>query len=280
MGAGSGGVREIQRRHWCRAVATRSRYEPRYDRRTTIDYGYAMANTDSVVVASPKLRRAYRSPQRAARVSATSQRVLRAATTLFAERGYAGTTIRSVAVAANVSVPTVETLFGTKTRLLKAAIDVAIAGDDEPVPMLDRDWATVAIETTDVEAFLSLVASVLTPAQGRSSGLVLSVFEGAGSEPELAELAVQMSAQRATMATWVVGRLVALGALRNELSEDEAVDTVFALMEPALFDRLGRHRRWTLARYERWVARSLRCLLVSDASVGRQSTTNPTRSAR
>jgi AcrR family transcriptional regulator len=210
-----------------------------------------------------------------ARAGATRKRVLRAAATLFVERGYAGTTIGSVATEAKVSVPTVETLVGTKARLLKATIDVAIAGDDEPVPVLDRDWATTAIDATDVETFLSIVASVLAPAQGRSSGLVLSVFEGAGSDPELAVLAVQMSAQRATMASWVVGRLTALGALHSEISEDEAADTVFALMEPALFDRLTRQRGWTLARYEHWVARSLRCLLVTDAGQPRQSTTNP-----
>jgi AcrR family transcriptional regulator len=237
-----------------------------------------MVNTGSVVVAPPKTRRPYRSPERVARAHATRKRVLRAAVTLFAERGYAATTIRSVAAKAKVSVPTVETLFGTKARLLKATIDVAIAGDDEPVPMLDRDWATAAIETTDAETFVSIVASVLAPAQGRSSGLVLSVFEGSASDPELAVLAAQMSAQRATMATWVVDRLIALGALHDEIGEDEAVDTLFALMEPALFDRLTRQRDWTLAQYEHWVARSLRCLLVSDAGQRRQSPTDPRRS--
>ena len=43
-----------------------------------------------------------------------------------------------------MSVATVELLFGTKVALLKAAIDVAIAGDDEPVAVLDRAWAGAA----------------------------------------------------------------------------------------------------------------------------------------
>ena len=197
--------------------------------------------------------------------AATSQRVLRAATALFAEHGYAGTTIRAIATKAKVSIPTVETLFGTKARLLKATIDVAIAGDDEPVAMLDRRWARKATEATDVETLLSIVASVLAPAQGRSAGLVLSVFEGAKSDPELERLAAQMSAQRAAMAAWIVSRLTALGVLDTEVSEDEAVDTLFALMEPALFDRLIHQRGWTHDRYERWVARSLRYLLTSNA---------------
>jgi AcrR family transcriptional regulator len=38
--------------------------------------------------------------------------------------------MRAIATEAQVSLPTVELLFGTKTQLLRAAIDVAIAGDD------------------------------------------------------------------------------------------------------------------------------------------------------
>jgi AcrR family transcriptional regulator len=232
-----------------------------------------------VAVAPPRTRRSYRSPQREARARATRQRVLGAATGLFEERGYAGTTIRSVAERADVSVPTVEALFGTKGRLLKAAIDVAIAGDDEPVPMLERNWAMAATRATDVESLLSILAGALAPAQARSAGLVLSVFEGAGSDPELAGLAAQMSTQRAAMATWVVARLTDLTSLRAEIGDDEAVDTVFALMEPALFDRLTRQRSWTLARYQDWIARCLRHLLVADIGQRQRSPLRGRRSA-
>lgn len=218
-----------------------------------------------MVVAPARIRRPYHSPKRQERARATRRRVLEAAGGLFTERGYSGTTIRAVAERAGLSVPTVEELFGSKGRLLKATIDVAIAGDDESVPMLDRGWAAAATQATDVGKFLSILAGVLTLAQARSSGLVLSVFEGAGVDAELAGLAAQMSSQRATMATWVVARVTALGALRDDLDQGEAVDTVFALMEPALFERLVRQRSWGLARYEAWVAKALGRLLVADA---------------
>jgi AcrR family transcriptional regulator len=44
----------------------------------------------------------------------------------------------AVAAAAGVSVRSVSKAFGNKPALLKAAFDAAIAGDDEPVPMLQR----------------------------------------------------------------------------------------------------------------------------------------------
>lgn len=215
--------------------------------------------------------RPYRSALRAAQSRATRGRVLQAATMLFARLGYGGATMRAVASQAGVSVPTVEALFGTKARLLKASIDVAIAGDDEPVPMLDRDWAAQARAAADPESLLATVSGVIAAAQQRSAGLVLSVFEGAASDPELAGLARQMSAQRATMAAWIVGQLAVIAPLRPGITGEMATDTVFALMEPALFDRLTRQRDWTTARYRDWIALSLRHLLVPDEAAAQRS---------
>jgi hypothetical protein len=156
-------------------------------------------------------------------------------------------------------------MFGTKPRLLKAAIDVAIAGDDEPVPVLDRTWAAAAQRAETVDEFLDVVAGVVGPAQARSAGLVLAVFEGSSTDAELAELATQMTRQRATTAAWLVDAVTRRAPLRHGCTRKEAVDTVWILMDPALFDRLTRQRRWTQRRYERWFARAVGRLLIDDA---------------
>jgi len=183
---------------------------------------------------------------------------------VFVTGGYAGATIRAIAAEAGVSVPTVELLFGTKARLLKAAIDVAIAGDDEAVPVLDRSWTSAAIASASAEEFLSIVATVMGAAQARSAGLVLAVFEGSSKDPELAELTEQMIRQRAITAGWIVDGLVAKADLREELTRQDAADTMWLLMEPAVFDRLVCHRHWTVDRYQEWFARTARRLLVAD----------------
>jgi AcrR family transcriptional regulator len=46
--------------------------------------------------------------------------------------------MREVARAAEVSVETVYANFGSKGALLREALDVAVVGDDEPVPLSDR----------------------------------------------------------------------------------------------------------------------------------------------
>jgi AcrR family transcriptional regulator len=172
--------------------------------------------------------------------------------------------MRLIASRAGVSVPMVELLFGTKGRLLKAAIDVAIVGDDEPVPALDRRWAEAAVKAETVREFLDIVASVIGSAQERSAGLVLAVFEAASADPELAELAGQMTAQRATTAGWIVDELTRKAPLRDGCTTQEAIDTVWILMDPAIFDRLTRQRDWTIEQYQGWFATSVHRLLIGD----------------
>lgn len=200
--------------------------------------------------------RAYRSDRRDEQARRTRRRVLAAATAAFGSAGWAATTVRGVAVAAGVSVPTVEQQFGTKARLLAAAIDVAIAGDDEAVPMLERDWTARAVAAPGPAAFLAIAAEVLAPAQERSAGLVLAVFEGARTDPELATLAAELGRRRLETARWVVERLAPLR------DPDDALDTLWTLMEPAVYDRLTRHRGWSTEHYARWFARTATRLLT------------------
>ena len=206
--------------------------------------------------------RTYRSDRRAEQARLTRRRVLAAATGLFEHHGYAATTVRAVAGEAGVSVQTVEALFGSKPRLLKACIDVAIAGDDEEVPVLARDWTDAARTATTPAEVLTVVVGVLGPAQERSAGLVLAAFEGAASDAGLEELADQLVRQRRVTATWIVRELRRTSPLRA--SERESIDTLWALMEPAVHDRLVRRLGWSRKRYERWFATSAEHLLVPD----------------
>ena len=162
-----------------------------------------------------------------------------------------------------VSVPTVEMLFGTKSRLPKAAIDVAVAGDDEPVAVLDRPWTQAAEDARSLDEFLSLVAEALTAAQQRSAGLMLAVFEGSSRDAELEALRDQMAAQREATAAWIVRGLTRIARLRRGCGAEEAVDVVWLLMDPAVFVRLTRQRRWSMARYRRWIADALAGLLLT-----------------
>ncbi len=194
----------------------------------------------------------------------TRSRVIKAATRLFVEQGYATTTIRAIAAEAGVSVPTVELLFGTKAQLLHVVIDVAVAGDDEPVPVLSRAWAADAQAVRDLADFLSVVAQVLSEAQARSAGVILAAYEAAASDPDIQLLILDRESQRERTTAWIVDSVLERAALRPGLDRAGAIDTVWMLMDPVIFNRLTRHRGWSEDRYASWFADSVTRLLTSE----------------
>ena len=206
--------------------------------------------------------RAYRSTRRAEQARSTRARILAAATEQFVAHGYAATTMRSIAEAARVSVPTVELIFGTKPKLLNAAIDVAIAGDDAPVPMFERDWAAAAAETEDAAAFLTIFAQALREAAIRSSGLIVVADEAARTDRDIAALSRRLSQQRDMTVTWITDGLRKRMALRAGVTRQMAIDVLWLLMEPLVFQRLTTERGWTPAQFERWFIESASRLLL------------------
>ena len=202
----------------------------------------------------------------------TRKRVIDAATGLFVQQGYATTTMRAIADEAGVSLPTVELLFGTKAQLLHVVIDVAVAGDDEPVPVLSRAWAADARSARDLADFLSVVAQVLSEAQARSAGVMLAAYEAAASDPDIQLLIMDRESQRERTATWIVNGVVERAGLRPGLDKAGAIDTVWMLMDPVIFHRITRNRGWSQKRYTSWFADSvIRLLLDSGRHGGAQT---------
>src|SRR5690554_2448277 len=83
-------------------------------------------------------KRPYNSTRRARQAAQTRADVLAAAMALFAEQGWAGTTLAAIADEAGVSVETIYNGFGSKKALLREAFDVAVVGDAEPIPLAER----------------------------------------------------------------------------------------------------------------------------------------------
>jgi TetR/AcrR family transcriptional regulator of autoinduction and epiphytic fitness len=208
-------------------------------------------------------RRSYRSATRERRARETRERILAAARVEFLRSGYVATSMRTVAGAAGTSVPTVELVFGTKSQLLRAAISFAIRGDAEPVPMLQRDWALRAEAAGSPAEFLTTVGRVLAEAALRSAGLALAAFEAANVDESMRALADQLRAQRAETAAWIVEGLMKRSSLRAEITRDQAIDTVWLLMDPHGFCALTRDRGWTPEQFERWFPDSVSQLLLA-----------------
>src|SRR5689334_14764226 len=100
-------------------------------------------------MSSSSAKRSYDSRHRQARAQANRLAMIEAARAAFLDQGYAATPLAQVAATAGVSVPTVYKVFGNKAGLLKAVFDVSVAGDDDPIPMAERDDIQAIIREPD-----------------------------------------------------------------------------------------------------------------------------------
>ena len=207
--------------------------------------------------------RVYCSLRREMQARRTRARIIAAAAQRFLAHGYAGTTMRAVALDAGVALPTVELAFRTKARLLKAVIDVAIAGDDDQVAMLDRQWAKRAESIAGPPDFVAAFARVLAGSAERAAGLAATALEAARADEDIATVAAQLMSQREVMASWLVDGIMHRSALREGTDRAAAVNTVWTLMDPVVFCRLTGDRHWTTAHFERWFTDSVTRLVLS-----------------
>jgi AcrR family transcriptional regulator len=204
-----------------------------------------------------------RTAARAEQVRATRQRVLAAARDLFLRRGYAGTTVEAIAQRARVSPQTVYNVVGGKAAVLKAVYDVALAGDDEPVPVVDRPLFREMAAAPDARSCLALYARAAREMFGRAGPLVTVVFvEGSGRDPDLRAFVDAIERERGTGNAAMAHHVATRFGLRPGLTEAEAADVLWALTSPEMVDRLTRRRGWTLDRYERWLAATMADALV------------------
>jgi AcrR family transcriptional regulator len=206
---------------------------------------------------------AVRYPLRADRARRTHQALVTAARELFAEAGYAATTIEMLAARAGTARATVFTSApGGKPQLLKEARDQAIAGDDEPVPIPQRSWFLDAMAQTDPRELLRRQSANYRRINERSARLDHALTTGAATDPALAELYAEARRQRHLGAVMVARRLGELGALADP---ETAPDTIYALAGPVVYLLLADDRGWPPDRYQDWLAdRLIESLLSPD----------------
>jgi len=210
-------------------------------------------------------RRSYESPRRRDQARATRSAVLEAARDLFVRNGYVATTIETIAVAASVSPETVYAIFKSKRSLLSALIDVSFAGDDEPVPILQRAWVTQLRDERDPARQRRILAKNGRLMLERSTAIYEVLQGAAAADPHLAALWERTKQQRYAGQRELLRLLTARAALRDGLTRAAASDILFTIASPETFRLLTVDRGWSPHRFERWYADTLARLLFAPA---------------
>ena len=188
----------------------------------------------------------------------TRAAVLDAATRLFGEFGWADSSMRHVAKAAGVSVETVYAAFGSKGDLLAAVMDVAVVGDDLPIPLAQRDVALV-LGTGTRDERVAHAASMSAAISSRTCELVQALTQGSATDDSLAQRLAALDERRRGEIADYFERVASRAPTVLELDE------VWLLTSAEVFHLLVHRSGWTREQHEQWLADSLLRIIAPDA---------------
>jgi AcrR family transcriptional regulator len=203
-------------------------------------------------------RRGYDNTRRAEQARLTRRCVLDAGRELLVERGPAAVTMRDVAARAGVSVETVYKSFRTKAALIKDVYDVTLAGDDEPIPMIDRPEIQAVFAASRPQDKVARYASAARQVGERVGPLLAKLLAGArGGDADLLRFRETINQERMAGAGSIVRHLAETGGLRVDIDPARACDMVWTLISPEVYELLVVDRGWSPDEYEQWLAQAL-----------------------
>jgi AcrR family transcriptional regulator len=184
------------------------------------------------------------------------RRIVDAATRLFVDQGFAATSIDQIAAAADVSPQTVYATYGSKAAVLSMAIDVAVVGDYEPVPLADR----IPALADQHRMYFAAAAHFVRVMHERVAPLMRVMEQAAATDPGLEELRHRLIREiRADTVSWI--RQLA-SALHPGLTEAHAADVMVTVQSPYVYSTLTVDLGWSAAQYEQWLADAVPRLLL------------------
>ena len=188
------------------------------------------------------------------RARLTRDEILQSARRLFAERGYARTSVRDIARAAGVSAQTVYDSVGSKQALVARLND--LIDSEAGIAAIAR----AAAESADPREVAATQARVTRSILEHSGDIVHALVTGAAAEPELAAVLEEGQRRHLEGARMVVGLLQRHEALRTEV--EDPVETLAALADVRVALVLRESYGWSLDRIESWIADASRALLL------------------
>jgi AcrR family transcriptional regulator len=190
------------------------------------------------------------------RAQLTRDEILQAARRLFAERGYARTSVRDISRAAGVSAQTVYDSVGSKQELVARLND-----------LIDSEAGIAAIvraagQSGDPREVAATPARVTRAILEHCGDIVHALVTGAAAEPELAAALAEGQRRHVEGTRRAVGALHRFGALAPGVDVDAATETLAAVSDIRFALVLRESYGWSLDRVEEWIADTSRALVL------------------
>jgi AcrR family transcriptional regulator len=186
----------------------------------------------------------------------TRREILATARRLFAEHGYASTSVQQIAEESGVAVQTIYSSVGSKAALVLALNDLL---DEE------ADVAGLAAELpeeTDPSRLIAKGVHLTRQLNERCGDLLRVLLSAAPSEPDAAAALADGMGRHQAGASYIAQRLAEMGVLPAGTTPERA-GTAFAMMTSAAsWQQLTHDAGWTFDEAEAWLAESLTQLLL------------------
>lgn len=206
--------------------------------------------------------RTYDSPLRSAQAAETRSRILSSAAQLFAEKGYAGTSLAEIAKEAGVSLETVK-LNGPKRALLIAAFDQSFAGAEGTGPVHERSVGQQLLAIPDNDALLRAFIEFASQANARASVLWLTFQTAAMSDPEILQALDVVQVQRRSDFDAAIAAFGERGMLRSTRSPGDLAAATSFLVSPSSYLELVVGSGWSFEQYTEWLTDTVRRVILN-----------------
>lgn len=196
-------------------------------------------------------KRTYKSVARNTQAAQTRARILSSAQELFESEGFEHVTIEKIAQAANVSMPTIYSLFQSKRGVLRALMDEALPTDQFNA-LVEK-----SINEKSPKKRLGISAKIARQIYDAERTQV-NIFRGAAVlAPEFKELEKERELRRYTRQEVTIKAMVQENSLKKGLSTAKARDILWALTGRDMYRMFVVEQRWTSDDYEKWLTQLL-----------------------
>ena len=183
--------------------------------------------------------------------------VVLSAKDLFERDGYRATTIAAIATASKVSSEMVYKSFGSKSALAKAVFDLAVAGDDEPVPVRDRPSALAVTTEPEARRKIALFVDGLVERLQRSVKVQIMIRDGRHVDDALIPVWEQVLSEGLTGMEMLGRQLMETGQLKQNLTLAEIRDVLWNYLAIDHYERLVLVRGWRIVDFQLWLTAAI-----------------------
>jgi AcrR family transcriptional regulator len=182
--------------------------------------------------------------------------IVAAAGRLFVRDGYLQTTMAEIAKEAGVAVQTLYLSFGSKVDLLAAALDVSLAGDDDPRPVLQRPSFTQLPDEPQARRALEIFAEAAAEVINRVYPLYATI-RAASADPEVADVLERNKRLRLDSFQEVMAQIASKAGFRSDLPTQRAAQILYTVISEETYGLLVVEQGWPVADWTAWAVRAV-----------------------